>query len=73
VDARVIRLDRLEQKHALSLLAELAKSKPYLAAATEQERQRLYEVTGGNPLLLRWTAGQLGRRGSQCRTVDESY
>ena len=33
--------------------------------------QMLYEITNGNPLLLRWTAGQLGRRGSQCRTVAE--
>ena len=72
VDAHVIRLDRLEQKDALALLAELAKRNRILADATEQERQSLYEITGGNPLLLRWTAGQLGRRGSQCRTVAEA-
>ncbi len=72
VDARVIRLDRLEQKDALELVAELAKTNRYLAAADEQDRQTLYEVTGGNPLLLRWTAGQLGRRDSQCRTVAEA-
>ncbi|MFB3154300.1 MAG: NB-ARC domain-containing protein, partial [Candidatus Acidiferrales bacterium] len=72
VDARVIRLDRLEKKDALALLAELAKRNRILADATEQERQSLYEITGGNPLLLRWTAGQLGRRGSQCRTVAEA-
>jgi nucleoside phosphorylase/tetratricopeptide (TPR) repeat protein len=71
VDARIIRLERLEQKDALDLLAELAKKNPRLAAA-EPEWQTLYEVTGGNPLLLRWTAGQLGRRGSQCRTVAEA-
>lgn len=29
-------------------------------------------MTGGNPLLLRWTIGQLGRPGSQCRTVAEA-
>jgi tetratricopeptide (TPR) repeat protein len=71
VDARVIRLDRLEVKDAMDLLAELAKTNPLLAAS-RQEWQTLYEVTGGNPLLLRWTAGQLGRRGSQCRTVSEA-
>jgi tetratricopeptide (TPR) repeat protein len=71
VDARVIRLDRLEAKDALDLLAELAKTNPLLAAS-EQEWQTLYELTGGNPLLLRWTAGQLGRRGSRCRTVSEA-
>src|SRR5262249_39991929 len=43
-----------------------------LAAASVEERRRLYESTGGNPLLLRWTAGQLGRAGSRCRTVDEA-
>ncbi len=72
VDARVIRLDRLEPKDAMALLAELATRNRTLAAATEQEWQSLYEITSGNPLLLRWTAGQLGRRGSQCRTVAEA-
>jgi tetratricopeptide (TPR) repeat protein len=72
VDARVIRLDRLDKKDALDLIAELAKSNKYLAAATEKERENLYLVAGGNPLLLRWTAGQLGRRGSHCRTVAEA-
>ena len=72
VDARVIRLDRLEQKDALALLGELAKRNRILEGTTEQERQSLYEITGGNPLLLRWTAGQLGRRCSQCRTVAEA-
>ena len=71
MSAQVIRLERLEQKDALNLLAELAKKNPRLAAA-EPDWQMLYEVTGGNPLLLRWTAGQLGRRGSQCRTVAEA-
>lgn len=72
VDARIIRLDRLEAKDALALIAELAKTNRRLAAATAQEWQTLYEVTGGNPLLLRWTIGQLGRPGSQCRTVSEA-
>ena len=73
MDARVIRLDRLEQKgRALALIAELANTNRHLATSTDQERQTLYEVTGGNPLLLRWTAGQLGRRGSQCRTVADA-
>ena len=72
VDARVIRLDRLEQKDALAMLGELAKTNRHLAPATQQELQTLYEVTGGNPLLLRWTVGQLGRRGSRCRTVADA-
>jgi tetratricopeptide (TPR) repeat protein len=68
VDARIIRLEKLDQKAALELLAELAQDRPLLAKATEQERLHLYEETGGNPLLLRWIAGQLGK--GRCRTVD---
>src|SRR5205085_11371881 len=26
----------------------------------------------GNPLLIRWTVGQLGREGSHCRTIAEA-
>ncbi len=72
IDARVIRLDRLERQDALDLLAELAKDSRPLQQATEQERNALYEITGGNPLLIRWTVGQLGRTGSRCRTVAEA-
>ena len=67
VDARAIRLDRLAQADALLLLDELAKRNRLLARATAAERQTLYELTHGNPLLIQWTAGQLGR--GQCRTV----
>lgn len=70
VDARAIRLDRLERKDALALLAELAKNNKLLARATEAERQTLYEFTHGNPLLLQWAVGQLGR--GQCRTVAQA-
>jgi len=72
VDARILRLDRLELSDAKALLTEVAKTNKYLAAATAEEWQTLYEVTNGNPLLLRWAAGQLGRTGSQCRTVVEA-
>ncbi len=67
VDARAIRLDRLALPDALSLLDELAKRNRHLARATTAERQALYELTHGNPLLIQWTTGQLGR--GQCRTV----
>ncbi|MGH2522605.1 MAG: hypothetical protein ACRDH2_08890, partial [Anaerolineales bacterium] len=70
IDARVIRLDRLSPEAAQSLIAERNK---LLARATAQERQQLYEVTHGNPLLIKWLAGQLGRPGSQCRTISEAY
>ena len=71
IDARVVRLDRLERKDALDLMAELAKNNRHLQKATEQERGDLYEITNGNPLLIRWTVGQLGREGSHCRTIPE--
>lgn len=72
IDARVVRLDRLERQEALDLLAELAKNNRHLRKATEAERGDLYEITQGNPLLIRWTVGQLGRAGSQCRTIPEA-
>ena len=70
VDARAIRLDRLAQADTFLLLDELAKHNRHLARATAAERQALYELTHGNPLLIQWTAGQLGR--GQCRTVAEA-
>ncbi|MGH8625184.1 MAG: DUF4062 domain-containing protein [Gammaproteobacteria bacterium] len=67
VDARIIRLAKLEQDAALALIAELATDRLLLAKAPVEERAHLYEETGGNPLLLRWVAGQLGK--GRCRTV----
>jgi len=71
VDARAVRLDRLEKQDALDLIGELAKNNRWLQKATEEERNSLYEITNGNPLLIKWAAGQLGRTGSQCRTIAE--
>ncbi|MBI3821638.1 MAG: TIR domain-containing protein, partial [Planctomycetes bacterium] len=61
VDARIIRLAQLEKPAALELLAELAQDRPLLAKASDAERVQLYEQTGGNPLHIRWVAGQLGK------------
>ncbi|MCK7480694.1 MAG: ATP-binding protein [Candidatus Moduliflexus flocculans] len=41
-------------------------------APRQKEREDLYEITQGNPLFIRWIAGQLGREGSQCRTIAEA-
>lgn len=71
LDVRTVRLDRLEQADALALLDELATRNRYLRAATPAERQTLYEISGGNPLLMHWAVGQLGRPGSQCKTVAD--
>jgi len=72
VDARIVRLDRLSRDEAMELIAELAKKYPKLARASEKERDDLYDMTHGNPLLIRWIAGQLGREGSKCRTIADA-
>src|SRR5205085_3939894 len=43
---------------------------PLLKKTKKKERIALYEHTAGNPLLLRWVAGQLGR--GSCRTLDDA-
>lgn len=72
IDARVIRLDRLEAAEAFALIDDLAQRNPRLAKTDAVQRYDLYEITHGNPLLIHWLAGQLGRSGSQCRTITEA-
>jgi tetratricopeptide (TPR) repeat protein/cellulose biosynthesis protein BcsQ len=72
VEARIIRLDRLSHDEAMQLVDELATRSPRLKRATAKERDELYEITQGNPLFIRWIAGQLGREGSQSRTIAEA-
>jgi len=72
IDARIVRLDRLSRTEAFELLDELAKKNRHLQKATELERSDLYEITNGNPLLIRWTIGQLGIEGSPYRTLTEA-
>lgn len=67
-----LRLDTLEREAADELLAELGRRWEPVARLTQDERDRLYADTGGNPLLLTWTAGQLGRTTGRCRTVAEA-
>jgi tetratricopeptide (TPR) repeat protein len=72
VDARIIRLDRLSANEALQLIVELAKNNPRLARESEKARRDLYEMTNGNPLLIKWVCGQLGRDGSALHTIEDS-
>ena len=65
--AVIVRLDKLDWPAASELIAELAKNYDLLRRATDAERRALYEDTGGNPLLIRWIAGQLGL--GRCRTI----
>ncbi len=62
-----VRLDRLDWEAAHALLIELGRDFPRLGQASDADRHALYEQTGGNPLLIRWVVGQLGR--GNCRTV----
>lgn len=72
VAAQIIRLDRLSVRDTQKLIAKLAERNKYLARATDVEREELYKITKGNPLLIEWLVGQLGRDGSGCRTVAEA-
>ena len=45
---------------------------PRLQRATAEEHEKLYAITQGNPLFIRWIAGQLGREGSHLRTIEEA-
>ena len=63
-------LPKLNEEAALETLADLARHNPLLAKTTTVERISLHEQTDGNPLLLRWTAGQLGR--GSCRTIADA-
>jgi tetratricopeptide (TPR) repeat protein len=62
----------LERDAADELLAELGGRWEPVARLTQDERDRLYAETGGNPLLLTWVTGQLGRTTGRCRTVAEA-
>ena len=69
-DGRIIELGKLNKTDALKLIEELAQDRPRLARAEKETRVRLYEETGGNPLLIRWVVGQLGR--GNCATIAKA-
>jgi tetratricopeptide (TPR) repeat protein len=68
--SELIQLDILDQGAALATLSDLARHNKLLAKTSEAERLTLWKQTGGNPLLLRWVAGQLGR--GNCRTFTDA-
>jgi tetratricopeptide (TPR) repeat protein len=70
--AHNLRLDKLEREAADELLVELGTRWAPVSRLSQAERDRLYAEAGGNPLLLTWTAGQLGRTTGRCRTVAEA-
>lgn len=70
--AHLITLDKLERDAADELFDELAKSLTQVRRLTPAERDALYAETGGNPLLLGWTASQLGRTTGRAATVAQA-
>ena len=72
IDARVIRLDRMEKKEAFELIEKLAENNSRLARENKEAREKLYEIANGNPLLIKWVCGQLGRAGSAMHTIAEA-
>lgn len=63
----LIELDKLDEAAALATLADIAEHNKLLERASVDDRRTLWQATAGIPLLLRWTAGQLGR--GSCRTI----
>ena len=72
VTGRVIRLDRLQFEDAMELINQLSHDNFLLKRANQEDRQNLYQITQGNPLLIKWVVGQLGREGSDCRTIADA-
>lgn len=67
-----LQVDKLDRAAADQLLTALGERQPPVARLNADERERLYNETGGNPLLLTWIAAQLGRTTGRCRTLDDA-
>ncbi len=67
---RRLKLQQLDQAAALQTLADIARDNPALDAAPEPDRLRLITETGGNTLLLTWTAWQVGS--GYCTTIADA-
>ncbi len=68
--ASIVRLESIEEDAAYDIINELARKNKLLTAADQDQRRSLFLTTGGNPLLIRWVAGQLGRGG--CKTIPDA-
>jgi AAA+ ATPase superfamily predicted ATPase len=65
-----LRLGPLDETAAFRFFKSLARNNDLLAKTEAADWPRLYAETNGNPLLLRWTCGQLGR--GECRTIKHA-
>ncbi len=71
-DAHIIPLEQLLLGEADKLISELVNRNPRLYKISENESKELFFSTNGNPLLIRWIIGQVGRKGSNIKTVEDA-
>jgi len=71
-DARTIRLDQLQEAEAEKLISELAKRNPRLHDISDTDKKELFFSASGNPLVIRWLIGQVGRDGGDIKTIAEA-
>lgn len=71
-DAHIIPLEQLLLSDADKLISELVIRNPKLHKISENESKELFYSTNGNPLLIRWIIGQVGREGSNIKTVGDA-
>ncbi len=67
-----IRLEQLQQPEAERLIAELAKRNPKLNYINNTDSKELFFAASGNPLIIRWIIGQVGRDNTNIKTVAEA-
>lgn len=67
---RRLKLSQLDETAALQTLADIARDNSALDASPESDRLRLITETGGNTLLLTWTAWQVGS--GYCTTIADA-
>jgi tetratricopeptide (TPR) repeat protein len=72
IDGRAIRLDKLPRAEAERLISELVKRNPRLHDIKDIEKEELYYAASGNPLIIRWLIGQVGRVGTEIKTITEA-
>lgn len=70
IGALILRLGKLEREAAGKFLDELFTDRPHLTPPTAEQCDSLYTHTGGNPLVMRWIIGQLGR--GKCKDIPRA-
>ena len=72
IDARVIELGQLQKSEARKLISELTTKNHRVPDFTDDEKRELFYSTTGNPLLITWVIGQLGREKSKLNTIEDA-